>query len=379
MSRDSGILLNQLTVHIRITPPYKILVEFLPQLKSRLVELQQALAVPKAVSEPETETAVSGNPDTSQPEHDETRQYPNSDSARAAQLELLISFVETQLADWVQLRADISNGSLELISFDELWHLFKPGDLVISRNDDDDDSGRERLFKVYFVTGGQIRRKESTTQALLGGRSLTEQGQWSSLDVFAYTMEFDGTQIGPKDHELSIEHYTGKKSITDLPVYPLRYHPKKDLALYFEDRGRRVLSSVGHRFYEGLGTPFVGRDKKRMLLGRPEDISGEVYIDFHEFSQATYRTYEFSEISQPSLDANADIESIQGANGTDIKFRHIGHEVDVKLAQMFYSHNRKGLEPFVPSEEPESMTPEIYQLFGHSVPAYVFRHRRWCK
>jgi len=178
---------------------------------------------------------------------------------------------------------------------------------------------------------------------------------------------------------LSIEHYTGKKSITDLLVYPLRYHPKKDLASYFEDRGRRVLSSVGHRFYEGLGTPFVGRDKKRMLLGRPEDISGEVYIDFHEFSQATYRTYEFSEISQPSLDANADIESIQGANGTDIKFRHIGHEVDVKLAQMFYSHNRKGLEPFVPSEEPESMTPEIYQLFGHSVPAYVFRHRRWCK
>ncbi|KAK0644346.1 hypothetical protein B0T16DRAFT_460410 [Cercophora newfieldiana] len=398
-----------------ITPPFKVLLEFLPQLKEKLASLQQQarLLSPQHShaslrldgyqdSGNDVPSVNSGNNgDQGTEPGGPVRMTPQTDlEHRAAHLEHLIKFVETDLGDLLELRKRISDASLQSISFDDLWHLFKPGDLVISREEGEGSS--ERLYRVYFTTGGQIKRRESkgpgsqvgpTPGRMLLHQSL--QGAWTPLLVSAYKMEFDGTRVGPKEYCFAIHHFVGKTPITNLPVYPLAFHPGKGCRAYFEARGRKYLSSPGHKSYNGLAVPTPSRPTVYEMMpgqgvGAPqrvsssqrhlEDISGEVFIDFAEFP-LTARSGVFAQLSRPFQDPTETSEHIQGVDsqGNPVKFlvEHSGHEVDTRLAEIFYSSARKGLKPFKPSEEPDSMTGEVFELLGHQVPGYCFQNRQW--
>jgi hypothetical protein len=296
---------------------------------------------------------------------------------RISHWETLIGFIDTSLGDLVKMRAKIADGTLDKIAFDDLWHLFRPGDLVLSKS-----QGHQQLFKVHFVSGGQVRRRNLTAEeenAQAHGRHDNEgPGTWSPLKLDAFSMNFDGIQMGPEDGSLTIKHYTGKKSITDLSAFPVRFHPQKDMVLAgLEERGRKFMSSAGHRFYEGLTPSFPRARIVDGLTDKAEDITSEVFVDFEAFFQ------EFGDL-EPAIGVLVQMKQDATATSEFVgdhpqPFRHCGDLVDTKLAEFFRVHNRAFIEAFDYAEEPERMTVEHFQLLPHCVPAYCFRYRQWCK
>jgi len=83
--------------------------------------------------------------------------------ARYAHLKCLHDFIEEALEETLSLRKNIANGTIERILFEDLWHLYEPGDVIYSK-----DNGHDQLYRVYFVTGGQslkrARNKQETTE-----------------------------------------------------------------------------------------------------------------------------------------------------------------------------------------------------------------------
>ena len=293
---------------------------------------------------------------------------------RIAHLETLTGFIDRSLGDLVEMRTQIADGTLDKISFDDLWHLFRPGDLVLSKR-----RGQQQLFKVHCVTGGQMRRRNPTEQEVKGHQSLGDNvgtGTWSNVRLDAFKMSFDGVHVGPEDALLEIKHYTGKKLITDLAVFPLRFHPERcKLLERLEERGRKFMSSAGHRFYEGMTLRFALDRAQDGVMDKAEDMVSEVYVDFEAF----FRTFEdlkpdIGGISSSKQDPTETSESV-----STLMLRHFGHEVDTNLAESFRVHNRASIEAFEYAEEPERMTAEHFQLLPHAVPAYCFRYRRWRK
>lgn len=320
---------------------------------------------------------------------------------RIEHLELLSKFIETDLAHLLELREKIREGSLESISFEDLWHLFNPGDILFTN-----ENGHEQLYTAYMVSGGKQRlrnvtrdeideirsmqRSHKTTSKLWSryyGISESEEddddrprmdaagkGTWTPLVVDCYRMGYDGSYVGPIDALKKISRFVGKKRITDLSIYPLRFHPKADeIAGQLEQRGRRFIQCSGHRSYDGL--IFDGRGEVTK-----EELQGDVYIDFEEYfrSQKKWKRPKLGKLrmSQPnSAEITEQDHTASRATGDLIEL--MDHEIDQLRTHTFLSEKTWTRELMKTSEVLEC--DDILRLFPHWVVAFAFRTRTWGK
>lgn len=154
--------------------------------------------------------------------------------ARYTHLKVLHDFIVEELSELLEMRTKIAEGVQESIRFEDLWHLFKPGDIIYS-----EENGFCQLYKVFSVTGGQTekqwrsvwerneidnwryhlpsaRRAESDDddEEVLD-RLLREEGSgigtWTPLKIDYYLMGFDGSYCGPIAVIKKIRAYMGDR------------------------------------------------------------------------------------------------------------------------------------------------------------------------
>ncbi len=101
-----------------------------------------------------------------------------------------------------------------------LWTLFPHGSIVIAKEHD----GHEQAYQVL-----ETEYKQEADSPLF-------------YDIKCQFVYFNGLQFGFQERFCTIPHFTGKKSITDLDVYPLRLAKRSE---YFREtlleRGKKVL------------------------------------------------------------------------------------------------------------------------------------------
>ncbi|GLA61841.1 hypothetical protein AtubIFM54640_002374 [Aspergillus tubingensis] len=138
-------------------------------------------------------------------------------------LRALIRFLDCDLGDLVKARQQIVKGTLERIPFSYLWHLYHPGQVIVTK---------KPKYQAYRVL-----------------------------------------QIRPLPKTISIRPYNGQLSITALEAYPLEFEPRVGEVLV--QRGRKFvdLAKVSHRRYKGLN--LRGGD-----FNKYEEIDSDVIIDF---------------------------------------------------------------------------------------------------
>ena len=111
------------------------------------------------------------------------------------------------------------------ISYEYLWTIFPKDIIVYSRED-----GQDRLYQVVDIN------------------------RYSGSVPCQY-VRFDGTIFGMARTGLFIPHFLGARSISDLPVYPIGFHPDPNLEKRLAERGRQVLDfqDICYREYSGIG------------------------------------------------------------------------------------------------------------------------------
>lgn len=430
-----------------------MLLQFLPQLRSRLAEVQIEVEDErkKAINLQTSATEGCNTPDTSRSKSHEaktsntkekikndamqveqsilskndnegdnqekkgtaspTTHYPTIRERElkrtASHLKLFLDFVDEDpdLRDILQLRAQIALGTLEEIAFEDLWHLFQPGELILFTR-----GPNHQLLRVCAVTGGAIQLRNHTREEQEHLDRLREQmtrrrptgdagledilreeasglGVWTPLTIDCYVMAFDGTEIGPLDHCKRIKHYSGKRSIQDLDVHPIRFHPRsEELLKQMEERGRKVLNSYGHKRYRGGTINASGTD-------RLEDIRSDVFIDMKTyFTSSPWQTPSTMPMPPPGppgynpptnrLDLGHLLKTKTNPTETSERLSRAqvylaGHEVDTKLSEDFMASNRALLQ--ARKIAIDEVSPLQLQLLQYPVVGYAFRYRKWCK
>ncbi|KAF1963596.1 P-loop containing nucleoside triphosphate hydrolase protein [Byssothecium circinans] len=312
--------------------------------------------------------------------------------ARYTHLKCLHDFMTTELGDLLELRKRIADGTQKDIEFEDLWHLYAPGDVIYSN-----DNGYHQLYKVYFVSGGQSLKRTRNAQEASEINNMRERlrpwvppelredgedetlekllreessgiGTWTAFKVDCYSMAFDGEYCGPIDVCKKIQPYGTPREITSLPMFPLRFHPRKDeLLRELEDRGRRFLFAGGHKSYDGR-TIALKRIDSRV------EIQSDVYVDFDAYYQDnTSKKPELGKL----LRSRQNWAEVQEAASFDelLSCSLTGHEIDSKLSDDFFNANRLSLERFKPLKD--EVPSEFLCLMPHYVVGYVFQLREW--
>jgi hypothetical protein len=103
-------------------------------------------------------------------------------------------------------RNNISQG---LITYNELWALFKPGDFAVWKN----NIGN---FAIRRISSVKLEETDRYRQS---------QSQWS---VSLFDIVWTGSQFKKTSYRKLIPVFAGAKKITDLDFYPLSHHESRD-------------------------------------------------------------------------------------------------------------------------------------------------------
>ncbi|KAK6833182.1 hypothetical protein PG987_007876 [Apiospora arundinis] len=400
-----------------LIPPFKLLVHSWPGVENALQSLKEeqkagaleeqssATAYPPPIPKEEETSDV---PRTQQQNSFQADKDPKSDAERAKvllkeklslrikHLEILVDFIKTDLAHLIGLRMKIRDVTLDSITFEELYHLYNPGDLIINRK-----ASVDHLHQVYAVTGGRTRLARGYTSPRVTGDEADDSpdagiGTWTDVVIDCFRMRWDGTQIGPFRLIHRIRHYVGERKITNLDFYPVRFRGNpEEICNALVARGKRVLECHGHMKYEGLTVDPTGQQslsesyyymhiKEAPVLTYEsvagvshggQEIEGDVYIDmktYHQTLKSTLRVFEKLRRVQPSV--REVTENLEGF-GPSYDYHTGDHDVDEAKSDQFMSDYFHLINPKTP-EELDGRT-SCLALLSRAVPAYEFRSRSW--
>ncbi|KAB8290003.1 hypothetical protein EYC80_010330 [Monilinia laxa] len=122
---------------------------------------------------------------------------------RVAHLKCLIHFMDCDLKHVFDLRQEIQDGSLKEIAFADLWHLFSPGDLIVT-------SPLLRAYRIFHTTGGRPRLSKPNL--------FEKKAVVSPFNINCFYIGYDWKTVGPIHETLRIYEYSGKKPVTELLV-----------------------------------------------------------------------------------------------------------------------------------------------------------------
>lgn len=157
-----------------------------------------------------------------------------ADQETKKHLELLHKVLHSELKDTIAAKKDLIHHGV--ITFEHLWTLFEPNDLVYTIKD-----GHERIFEVNYSFNA-------------------EDNNGGSLFTMSCSMvDWNGEMFGTRAETLSVDDFEGTNQITRLSAFPLRFHPEKDaVTKRLLQRGRLFEQYQEYHFmdYKGIAQTY---------------------------------------------------------------------------------------------------------------------------
>ncbi|KAK0648187.1 hypothetical protein B0T16DRAFT_370506 [Cercophora newfieldiana] len=254
------------------------------------------------------------------------------------------------------------------ITFEALWTLFPPGSLVVS-------SPFLNNPQVFFV---QRFRTEINY-------SYVTEMQETNFHLIAYSYDWDGSSFNRVAFEFKIPKFEDKKSVFELPIYPIEMHQagdesaqdgdrvgqlkamliargKKYWGYCVAERGKQTFQYDGQACYkpgsdlfgsEYESGPYRNRGPKRPQIAKANP-RGIIVIDFKSF-------LEYQPPNAPILGEQQRFEKGHECSCDDCKH----HREDVY---------RYSWDKVPPTQE---MTDEQYLLFPPRVLGYSLKDKKW--
>ena len=182
-------------------------------------------------------------------------------------LRILTKFMGEDMKEIFAKHDLLRSSEAERIAFQDLWHLFQAGDLVVAESESPEKS--LELYQVAILPAADIfssRRAVKQIQTKTEGthqfvESVYQEEKDSAMSVFnvdVFYFDFDGQNFGPVERRIPLVSFEGEKNILELPLYPLRFREDayriKDTML---ERGKKfrelsIPNQYPHREYNGL-------------------------------------------------------------------------------------------------------------------------------
>ncbi|KAK2016118.1 hypothetical protein LZ32DRAFT_578806 [Colletotrichum eremochloae] len=290
------------------------------------------------------------------------REYEDKDLLEDLKL-LVYQFLDVDLRPTLELRRMIDEGTAVDIEYGDLWHLFSRGDIVILQSD------QTHARRVVNLAGGReclrYYRPGDEPKPTLGGFVLD-----------CLSLETDGSSYIPRLEKVTIKEYSGKRKITTLPVYPLRFDSR-------EAELRTKFSGVGRRLLDLTSRSFCHKTVRGKTLDElSHELDAQVIVDMTLALTAKSEWRLGSNISTDDFTERDERETKEdswckhpriGCCGGDAIFEDL--QYDEMDAAMFTGRVIEMLGP----RQAKDLTEEDLMLMQPYVYAFVLRSRQWVK
>ncbi len=330
-----------------------------------------------------------------------------TDSVQALEdLRCLIEFMDVELRP---VTDSFQGNTRQKITFNDMWHLFKPGELLHSPvgNQPADPSYCDSLgnkcpqkpndrfqeaWRVVCTAGGRLRLAPDD-----GRRRKKGDYPPNPFTISAYRMDFNGTNYVFQPFLFSIKHFPGERDITSLQCYPLRFSPKADeLTSKWKTRGEafREYTTFKYRHYTGKSLICAPDGLILHVAYYPkhaETIDSHVVVDFGEaltvqpgwkgFTQEyrldlVYDSGEFSENHPTSYWTDGNWKDL--VKESDDKIYEDVH-IDIKLMEEQIARDPLLRDPQTRFPRNVEWDEDHLVLLPNRVFAFVMKNRKWCK
>jgi hypothetical protein len=217
------------------------------------------------------------------------------------QMKCYVEFVDNKLISHYNQFDEASHSKPKKIRFDDLWCLFRYGELLCRPNNSAAVRKHDRaaLFSPYFNGGDDLR---TVSHGPSGGASasvdthtfIRAKGinipsyKWDvsvsddpdddhrrrsfrePVGVEGFYIDYDGTKFAPVNTYIEIEFFRGEMEIHKLPVFPIRFLQNKD-SLFEQlcDRGRQFHNLVTKAGGGREAFEYDGWSRTTTPLGKP--------------------------------------------------------------------------------------------------------------
>ena len=195
------------------------------------------------------------------------------------QLRCLVQFMDEDMKDLFAVKKQIANGTLKKISFEYLWLLYKPGDVVFS------GFSQRRAYRVLHVTGGRAILDIGDQPSINNHNVSQPVRSWEQHEdqavtyahskntpfvIDCYYIDFDGENFGPVPRKFAIQEYEGEQDIDTLQPFPTKFDKNlEETEKMLIKRGKRFvkLARASHKKYTGLSA------REPSVADSQEDVS----------------------------------------------------------------------------------------------------------
>ncbi|PQE11502.1 P-loop containing nucleoside triphosphate hydrolase protein [Rutstroemia sp. NJR-2017a BVV2] len=405
-----------------ILPPWKMLVEYESGIRERLESLKEMLRdrdeKKDKVEDLGKDITVDATPSKPSEERDHVSSAENACQVcldgphahsvplgcldiRVAHLQVLVDFMDADLKPVFDLRRKINDGTIQEIAFADLWHLFNPGDLVVS-------SPYQQAYRIFHTSIG--RQKPSSSRWYEKGPNYT----YFNIDCFY--IDCDPRMLGPIHQTLSIVEYVGKRSISELMVElnskwvdnmtisPLKMLPdeeRKRQIEYLVARGKklRTLKQGMHKYYDGLDAAqatkdfdddyLVIRDRSygHQLVAdmnrEPDHITSDIIIDGPFSSKlrpiGVFRDIEGDIYETMEKALRGRVLNLDRIDGLDRQYEFSDHVRDYIIDDERAAKYKNDLHLLQVRDSKDEIEDDHYMLLPPTVEAFVLERRQWIR
>lgn len=319
-----------------------------------------------------------------------------------------VNFIEKEV---MPLYSKFENNGADKVRFEDLWSLFRVGDLIYMPAAGDAGGRYHEVWKIYNTKAPE---PESSSEKLAGWEffadDLEANNDASKFQITAYYVDHDGASFGSVRRKFVIESFAGERQIDSLEVFPIRFRQDHQQLLaslkkqgtkfmnYLEDRHqqysawtltRNPPNNMSEPDDEILQTP----DYEKMR--HPEFVESDVIVDLTEayqkmpdwrpgFHQLTMNKSVRCEIYEDDMPiqhwfngtrqtrAYSQSEIVQKADGVEKRQRRDNLAVDP-----FLRYRVKGSRNFEVNPKALELRDEDLVLLPKRMFAYALRERRF--
>ncbi len=239
----------------------------------------------------------------------------SADSTANSDMRCYVRFVETRIMP-MKTRWDPGSPNIpSRIRFDDLWYLFRPGELIYfgekrgGQNMDFPNASRVWRFLNMDVPEPHPEKPKRTESV-----DIIRKDDKANMDL--YYIDFDGMECGAVSQLLQLRYYPGEVDVSSLPFYPLRMAKNQDKIREENSRtGQKFKESVEQKHWSHKGwtlnSGVLGEkidNADGVEIRSPEYVDSEVITDFQEAVQ-TYPDWSPRFESADPREAFADIRN----------------------------------------------------------------------
>ncbi|KAI1762738.1 hypothetical protein GGR53DRAFT_468083 [Hypoxylon sp. FL1150] len=416
--------------------PFKALVYFQPKMKEILATLEEKWADYEELEEIESEKVIdspeeveivesldSKDNDTSSQvgsdDDDDTESLVSVDS-NAEDLDTImdspealrdmrcyVNFIENEI---MPLYSQFDGTSAEKVKFDDLWSLFRVGDLIHMPAAGETAGRYHEVWRIYRTEVPEVEASYPSKMEWEFFSDELQQDKKAKFNIFAYYIDHDGNSFGAVRHKFELESFAGERLIESLEVFPIRYrqdHQQLLESLKKQGQDFQKYLADRHQLYNAWtltrNPPFDTNEADREILDHengekmrhPEFVESDVIVDLAEayqknpdwrpnFHRMTVTKSIRCEVTDDDINiqkwldssrqnlAYAQREIVQKEDGIEMWQRRENLNVD-----MFMRQRIKGTRTYEMKPKALELRPEDLVLLPKRMFAYALRERRF--